>query len=174
MLCYYPWHIIFADRLISTETWHCMLPLASIARRALAQATTQMGYFSAFSAIETRITLPNGRSLPLDDGDVQFRMPAEFERHDGCWVAWPRRPDVWRAGREPAKKAFTDVILAVSQFEPVTVIAHQEQVRRLARAHGLRCMRRHAGRANRSVPTPLCRSGARRGQHCQTMCAWWR
>jgi agmatine deiminase len=55
-------------------------------------------------------------------------MPAEFAPHSGCWIAWPKRPDVWRDQRRPAKQAFTDVITALARFEPVTVIAHRDQV----------------------------------------------
>jgi agmatine deiminase len=25
-------------------------------------------------------------------------MPAEWEPHAGCWMAWPERPDNWRLG----------------------------------------------------------------------------
>jgi agmatine deiminase len=28
-----------------------------------------------------------------DDG---FRVPAEWERHDGCWMLWPERTVNWR------------------------------------------------------------------------------
>jgi hypothetical protein len=44
-------------------------------------------------------------------------------------VAWPRRHDVWRAAAVPAKKAFTDVILAINRFEPVTVLVPSDLVR---------------------------------------------
>ncbi|KAI8476561.1 MAG: hypothetical protein J3K34DRAFT_453147 [Monoraphidium minutum] len=50
-------------------------------------------------------------------------MPAEWAPHAGTWMAWPTRLDVWRAGAAPARAAFTDVILAIARFEPVTVIA---------------------------------------------------
>jgi len=39
-------------------------------------------------------------STPAADG---FRMPGEFERHAGTWMAWPRRPDNWRDGAGPAR-----------------------------------------------------------------------
>ncbi len=57
-------------------------------------------------------------STPRKDG---FRMPGEFERHDGSWMLWPERPDNWRLGAKPAQKAFVDVATAISQFEPLTV-----------------------------------------------------
>jgi agmatine deiminase len=55
---------------------------------------------------------------PARDG---FRMPGEFERHAGCWILWPERPDNWRLGAQPAQRAFALVAAAVAESEPVTV-----------------------------------------------------
>ncbi len=63
-------------------------------------------------------------SVPKKDG---FRMPGEFERHKGCWMLWPERPDNWRMGGKPAQQAFTDVAIAISKFEPVTMGANHRQ-----------------------------------------------
>ncbi|MDP8984222.1 MAG: agmatine deiminase [Pseudomonadota bacterium] len=48
-------------------------------------------------------------------------MPAEYERHSGCWMLWPERPDNWREGAKPAQAAFAAVAAAIAQGEPVTV-----------------------------------------------------
>lgn len=64
------------------------------------------------------------RSTPQRDG---FRMPGEFERHTGCWMAWPERPDNWRDGAEPAQRAFAAVATAIAAFEPVTLCASAAQ-----------------------------------------------
>src|SRR6202044_3926071 len=58
------------------------------------------------------------KSTPAKDG---FRMPAEFERHSGCWMLWPERTDNWRAGAKPAQAAFAAVAAAIARGEPVTV-----------------------------------------------------
>lgn len=79
--------------------------------------------------MDSKITFANGKTLPIQDQDISFHMPAEFERHAGCWIAWPKRFDVWRHKAEPAKKAYAEVMKAVSRFEPVTVVAHHDQVR---------------------------------------------
>lgn len=63
-------------------------------------------------------------NTPKQDG---FRMPAEFEKHAGCWMLWPERPDNWRNGAKPAQQAFTVVAIAISQFEPVTVGVNNQQ-----------------------------------------------
>lgn len=57
-------------------------------------------------------------STPRKDG---FRMPAEFEPHQGTWMLWPVRTDTWRLGAKPAQDAFVEVALAISEFEPVTI-----------------------------------------------------
>jgi agmatine deiminase len=55
---------------------------------------------------------------PRADG---YWMPAEFDRHAGCWMLWPERVDNWRDGARPAQKAFAAVAAAIAQFEPVSV-----------------------------------------------------
>jgi agmatine deiminase len=57
-------------------------------------------------------------STPAAEG---FRMPGEFEPHDGCWMAWPERPDNWRLGAKPAQRAFAAVAEAIAVCEPVTM-----------------------------------------------------
>src|SRR3954447_7379789 len=66
-------------------------------------------------------------STPAADG---WRMPGEFGPHAGCWMAWPQRPDNWRAGAEPAQRAVAEVAAAVAAAEPVTVGASEEQLER--------------------------------------------
>src|SRR5258708_16424308 len=48
-------------------------------------------------------------------------MPAEFERHSGCWMLWPARPDNWRSGAKPAQAACAAIATAIASGEPVTV-----------------------------------------------------
>jgi agmatine deiminase len=57
-------------------------------------------------------------STPAKDG---FRMPAEFERHSGCWMLWPERTDNWRDGAKPAQAAFAAVAAAIATSEAVSI-----------------------------------------------------
>ena len=50
-------------------------------------------------------------STPAADG---FRMPAEFERHQGCIMIWPERPGSWIYGAKAAKKAFAQIASVIS------------------------------------------------------------
>jgi agmatine deiminase len=63
-------------------------------------------------------------STPAADG---FHMPAEWEPHAGCWMAWPERPDNWRAGARPAQAAYAAVASAIAASEPVTMAVSDGQ-----------------------------------------------
>ncbi len=56
-----------------------------------------------------------------------FRMPAEWEPHAGCWMAWPERPDTWRLGAKPAQAAFARLANAIARYEPVTMLVSASQ-----------------------------------------------
>jgi agmatine deiminase len=66
-------------------------------------------------------------STPAADG---FRMPGEFEPHDGCWMLWPERADNWRGRAERAQEAFAAVAAAIAVSEPVTMGASKAQLKR--------------------------------------------
>ena len=72
-----------------------------------------------------RLGLRTLTSIPAKDG---FWMPAEFERHAGCWVLWPERTDNWRDGAKPAQATFAAVAEAIATArEAVTVGVSAQQ-----------------------------------------------
>jgi agmatine deiminase len=48
-------------------------------------------------------------------------MSAEYGPHEGTWMLWPERNDIWRLGAKPAQQVFALVANEVSKYEPVTV-----------------------------------------------------
>ena len=64
------------------------------------------------------------KSTPAADG---YRMPAEWEPHSGCWMAWPERTDNWRLGAKPAQGAFAAVAEAINASEPLTMAVSDGQ-----------------------------------------------
>ncbi|GJN27335.1 hypothetical protein PR202_gb15350 [Eleusine coracana subsp. coracana] len=56
-----------------------------------------------------------------------FRMPAEWEPHEQCWMGWPERPDNWREHAGPVQCTFARTAIAISKFEPVTICASAKQ-----------------------------------------------
>lgn len=59
-------------------------------------------------------------SVPSADG---FRMPGEYEPHEGCIMIFPERSDSWQYGGYAARKAFVRVAEAIAESEKVTVAA---------------------------------------------------
>ena len=78
-------------------------------------------------------------STPKQDG---FRMPAEFEEHEGCIIVWPQRPGSWSFGADVACAAFTAVIKAIAASEQVYVACDKRS------KHWQRAERMLAGLAN--------------------------
>ena len=70
---------------------------------------------------------------PIDRG---FFMPAEWEPHARCWMAWPCRAALWGDGMMAAQVAYAEVARAIAAFEPVTMIARQDQVAEASLACG--------------------------------------
>ncbi len=66
-------------------------------------------------------------STPAADG---FHLPAEWEPHARCWMAWPTRTDTWRADAEPAQAAFAAVATAIAGAEPVAMAVGAAQIER--------------------------------------------
>lgn len=64
------------------------------------------------------------RTIPHHDG---YFMPPEWAPHQQTWMIWPERTDNWRLGAKPAQRAFTQVMAAIAQFEPVSVCASADQ-----------------------------------------------
>jgi len=63
-------------------------------------------------------------SLPVTEG---FRMPAEWEPHEGCWMIWPERADNWRHGAKPGQAAFVEVATAIAAYEKLTMLVSRAQ-----------------------------------------------
>lgn len=58
---------------------------------------------------------------PAHDG---FAMPAEWEPHAGCLMAWPSRPDLWGHRLADAKRDYAAVAAAIAECEPVLMVCN--------------------------------------------------
>jgi agmatine deiminase len=58
--------------------------------------------------------------------ESSFRKPAEFEKHQRTWMTWPHREDLYEARLAPMQREYLEIVAAISQFEPVTVVAHPD------------------------------------------------
>lgn len=51
-----------------------------------------------------------------------FHMPAEWEPHARCWMAWPCRVETWGDNLDATQRAYAEVANAIGEFEPVTML----------------------------------------------------
>ena len=63
-------------------------------------------------------------------------MPAEWEPHLRCWMAWPHREDLWGESLPETQAAYARVARTIACFEPVTMIAAPEAVHEASRLCG--------------------------------------
>jgi agmatine deiminase len=70
-----------------------------------------------------------------------LRMPAEWERHDATWIAWPHHEPDWPGKLGPIPWVYAEIVRALHRFEAVDILCHDETVREAARetlaAHGV-------------------------------------
>ncbi len=63
-----------------------------------------------------------------------FAMPAEWEPHAGCIMAWPSRDILWGDALAGAKQEYATVASSIAEFEPVIMVCnegHAAEVRSL-------------------------------------------
>jgi agmatine deiminase len=70
------------------------------------------------------------------------RMPAEWEKHQATWIAWPHHEPDWPGKLAPIPWVYAEVVRALSEHDRVEVLCHNEAVAHNARvlldAHGVK------------------------------------
>ena len=56
-------------------------------------------------------------------------MPAEWERHDATWIAWPHHEPDWPGKLGPIPWVYAEIVRALAPFERVEILCHDERVR---------------------------------------------
>lgn len=74
-----------------------------------------------------------------------FRMPAEWERHEATWIAWPHNRDDWPGKFAPSPWVYAEIVRILSRHEPVNVVVADWPMRRKA-ARMLEQAGAHTGR----------------------------
>ena len=63
----------------------------------------------------------------------RFTMPAEWEPHEGTWLAWPHNVDHWPGNFEPIPRVYAEIIRALASSEKVFVCVNDSQMEALAK-----------------------------------------
>ncbi|HEX2723273.1 MAG TPA: agmatine deiminase family protein [Gemmatimonadaceae bacterium] len=68
-------------------------------------------------------------------------MPAEWERHEATWIAWPHHEPDWPGKLEAIPWVYAEIVRALHRHERVEILCHNEAVRVAAQivldAHGV-------------------------------------
>jgi len=72
-------------------------------------------------------------TVPAAEG---YYMPAEWQPHARCWMAWPCREELWGDRIEDARRAYAQVARSIAEFEPLTMIASPADVAAASMACG--------------------------------------
>ncbi|MCI0412312.1 agmatine deiminase family protein [bacterium] len=62
-----------------------------------------------------------------------FRMPAEWEPHEGTWLAWPHNEDHWPGNFAPIPRVYAEIIRALVTSEDVFLCVNDADMEEFAR-----------------------------------------
>jgi len=63
----------------------------------------------------------------------QYRMPAEWEPHEGTWLAWPHEKTDWPGKFHPIPWVYSEIIRRLARVERVHILVNDESAERSAR-----------------------------------------
>lgn len=70
-------------------------------------------------------------TTPTPD-QLGFRMPAEWERHEATWLAWPHNREDWPGKFAPTPWVYSEIVRVLSRHEPVNIVVADWSMRRKA------------------------------------------
>ncbi len=69
------------------------------------------------------------------------RMPAEWERHEATWIAWPHHEPDWPGKLGPISWVYAEIVRVLHNYERVEILCQSEAIRDIAvkalTAHGV-------------------------------------
>ncbi len=73
---------------------------------------------------------------PMPGGSPpRFRWPAEWERHEATWIAWPHHEPDWPGKLGPIPWVYAEIVRALHEHERVEILCHTGDVAEAARQH---------------------------------------
>jgi agmatine deiminase len=64
-----------------------------------------------------------------------YRWPAEWERHEATWIAWPHHEPDWPGKLGPIPWVYAEIVRVLHEHERVDILCHSEAVKDDARHH---------------------------------------
>jgi agmatine deiminase len=64
--------------------------------------------------------------------ELGYRMPAEWDRHEATWLAWPHNPEDWPGKFQPIPWVFAEIVRLLSAHEQVHILVEDIRAQRRA------------------------------------------
>ncbi len=69
-------------------------------------------------------------SQELVPQELGYRMPAEWDRHEATWLAWPHNPDDWPGKFQPIPWVYAEIVRLLSVREQVHILVDDAAAQR--------------------------------------------
>src|SRR5205814_9555008 len=118
------------------------VPARSSYRRLCANSESLHRMTKRGTTLKRKSAAPQGRGALTMELSLARRMPAEWERHEATWIAWPHHEPDWPGKLAPIPWVYSEIVRALSEFERVEVLCHNDAVaenaRKLIATHGVK------------------------------------
>lgn len=78
------------------------------------------------------------QKLPLD---INYRIPAEWEKHEATWIGWPHNKEDWPGKFSPITWVYGEIVRKISEGEKVRIVVeskeHRKKAERVLKAIGV-------------------------------------
>jgi len=88
---------------------------------------------SAPARKRTTSAAPEGSGASTMQDRMARRMPAEWEKHEATWIAWPHHEPDWPGKLAPIPWVYAEIVRALSEYERVEILCHDADVAENAR-----------------------------------------
>ena len=56
-----------------------------------------------------------------------YRMPAEWDRHEATWLAWPHNPEDWPGKFQPIPWLYAEIVRLLARNEQVHIVVEDRK-----------------------------------------------
>jgi agmatine deiminase len=102
---------------------------------------------SGSPARDTLSAAPEGSGALSMSLSLGRRMPAEWEKHEATWIAWPHHEPDWPGKLAPIPWVYAEIVRVLAEHDRVEILCHDSTVadnaRTLLTAHSVRSDRYH-------------------------------
>ena len=82
-----------------------------------------------------------------------YRMPAEWEKHEATWLAWPHSEPTWPGKIPDVESAYGDLVAILSKDEKVRLLVNEEGMEDRARKIAIKAGANEANLETHRIPT---------------------